>query len=281
MRIVRGLTFVAAAGALACQDSTQSTRPLSQDGRRSSAIAANSSSLPATTVSFDVTVETTKAGANVSSLAFHIDRSRGNGNAWRTTITLVDDPRLPVRILLPSRLKRFVIDESGVLSTYRADGSLMPPPDPKRVPKVPPMPVGMKLPAVVAHPTTPQIVGGKVLGTGWIDELVMSNEARAQEAAKLASAGVDHSRDALGLDHYVRSIGTQTTETIVDSAAAVVRAVSVAKGGKLIDQLSYDYTSAAGVSIRRRSQLQISSGTTNTSRTLTLSNIIIDGQGVQ
>jgi len=231
--------------------------------------------LPASTVSFDATIEITKSGVS-RALRTHVDRIRGAGNAWRTTFTLADDPRLSAMTAPGWRINRLVIDEAGHLSIYDANGS------PVRLPIPNAHPVTVKGTTVTPPAPSPATIAGMVIHTGWIDEAIMSGPARSQELAAAIGRAVSLGRDSQGLDHYRSTHGGRVSDLAVDPVAGVVTAINVSQQGAQLYSITHQAVAGpAGISILEKTQTQASSDKGTRTHGVTLTNIVIDGQGVK
>jgi hypothetical protein len=252
----------------ACTDSTDATRPFAQR-KTTASFATSPSALHISTVSFDLDVESTALGGASRSMRAHIDRSAG-ANAWRTTVTLIDDPRAARLPAAPWRPKQLVFDESNKLTVYRADGRVARMPDPSHLPR----------PSGTASPARTTVASDVIVGTGWIDDLVLGSDARAKASAATISGASQSGRDAQGLDHYSKVAGGHSTDYAVDPASGVVKGVSLTDGQRTSRAVFEYVNTASGLSIRTRSHVEHAGGKITDSRTITISNVVIDGKGI-
>jgi hypothetical protein len=243
-------------------------------------MAAAAAVLPASAVSFDVAVVASKSGFAAQTTQFHVDRTRGAGGAWRTTLTMPDQPGLSKLPRSPWRPKQFVVDEAGTLTIYRADGAIAPFPDPTRAPNVPVTGIAANLPSLRTGNTP--TAASKVLRTDWIDEFVTSASGRAQEVAAIIAKNSAPARDGRGLDHYVKTVGSNAVDVAIDPLAGVVSNLSVTSQGQVARTITNQYVNGpSGVSIRWHTQIQHQDAKSTGAIGITLSNILIDGQGVK
>ena len=259
-----------------CNDSSRTTTPANvRAGGKANPSAGIGATLPPSTVSFDVAIQASSSGAPTRTLSWHIDRARVGVNAWQTTVTVPDDPRLIHIRQAPWRPKRFVVDETGHLTIYRADGGLVALPDPSQEP----------IASLVAKANLPVLASARsrpaTLRTDWLSRLVMTASGRVQEATAAKSGGSPLDRDASGLDHYAKSVGGNRVDFGIDPAAGLVTSLNVS-GNSRTHQVAYQYLAdAAGNSIRWRTQINDSAPALSRTTTIVLSNIIIDGHEVQ
>ncbi|HEY4218861.1 MAG TPA: hypothetical protein VGM67_17090 [Gemmatimonadaceae bacterium] len=250
----------------ACSDNTEATRPLAQ--RTTASFAASPSALHISTVSFDLAVQSTHLGGKSRSMQAHVNRS-ATANGWRTTITLIEDPREARLPAAPWRPNQLVIDESDHLTVYRADGQVARVPDPSRFPG----PNG----APAARTTAASQL---MAGTGWLDDLLLASDARAQESAAKINGAARGDRDAQGLDHYVKTAGGHSIDYSVDPATGIVKGLSLSDGQRT-SRAAFQYVNtASGVSIQTSSHFEHSGGRITDSQTMTISNVVIDGKGM-
>jgi len=262
-RCIVGLELLAG-----CNDRTDVTRP-----PISSRVPASFSTTPSgpsvSTISFDLGVENARPGAPSKGVRAHVDRAATAGG-WRTTITLIDDPRAARLPSVPWRPKQLVIDESGHLTIHRADGQVAATPDPSRLLR----PTG----AAVQSRATDDV--DVVLGTHWADAVLQSSDSRAKKAAAMIAGASAAGRDAQGLDHYTRVVGSRATDVSVDPATGVIRGI-VLSDGQRTSRATFQYLStASGLSIQTRSQLEDIGGKFPGTRTVTVEHITIDGKEV-
>jgi hypothetical protein len=115
----------------------------------------------------------------------------------------------------------------------------------------------------------------------WIDELIMSDSARAAEGARVKTLSSAPTRDAAGLDHYARQVGASSVDIAVDPARGAIANQVVSKNGSA-RRTSHQYVDGpSGASIRWSTTIQQSTPTANRSTSITLSNVTIDGQEVK
>jgi hypothetical protein len=217
-------------------------------------------------VSFDLAVQNVRLGGKSRSMQAHVDRS-ATASGWRTTITLIEDPREARLPAAPWRPNQLVIDESNHLTVYRADGQAARLPDPSRFP-----------PSTGAPAARTTAVSQLAAGTGWIDELVLASDARAKESAAKINGTARGARDAQGLDHYSKSAGGHTTEYSVDPVTGIVKGVALSDGQRT-SRAAFEYVNtASGLSIQTGSHFEHSGGKITDSQTITISNVVIDGK---
>ena len=268
----RACILLATVGLLgACTDSGDATYPIAQ--RKTTPVTASSATSPSalriSTVSFDLDVESTRLGGASRSMRAHVDRSAGT-NGWRTTITLIDDPRVARLPAAPWRPKQLVFDESHHLTVYRADGRVARMPDPSRLPR----------PKGATSPVNTTAAATVVMGTRWIDDLFVDSDARASAGAAAIKGAAPAGRDARGMDHYTKAAGNHSIDYAVDPATGILKGVLLTDGQRS-SRAAFDYVNtASGLSVRTRSHFEHAGGKITDSRTITISNVVIDGKGM-
>jgi hypothetical protein len=260
---IAGLSMVAA-----CTADTTETQPSMR-----SPVAASRTSSPAavhaSTVSFDLNIESAYAGVPSRTMRAHVDRV-AQSSGWRTTITLLDDPRAAKLPPAPWRPKAIVIDETGRLTIYRADGNPAAAHDPSHFSRL--------ANATTAGRST--TTADAVMGTAWADELLMATDSRAKVSAKMTAGASATGRDAHGLAHYHKAAGTRASDFTVDPATGIVKGI-VSSDGRRRSTAAFEYmTTPSGLSVRTRSHFEEAGGKFPGSRTLTVQHLVIDGQGV-
>ena len=264
----RGCILLATVALLgACTDSTGATRRSAQ--RKTTPSFAVSPTPHFSTVSFDLDVEYAPLAGTSRSMRAHIDRS-ASAKGWLTTITLIDDPRAARLPAAPWRPKQLVIDESNHLTVYRLDGQVARRPDPSTLPR----PSGARSPI---NTTAATVVP---MGTRWIDDLFLDSGARATASAASINSATHAGRDAQGLDHYTKNIGNHSIDYAVDPASGVVKSEFLTDGQRSW-RAAFEYVNtASGLSVRTRSHFEHAGGKLTDSRTITISNVVIDGKGM-
>lgn len=252
----------------ACTNGTDATRPLVQRNMTAS-FAASPSALHVSTLSFDLDVESTRQGGASRSMRAHVDRS-ASANGWRTTITLIDDPRAAKLPAAPWRPKQLVLDESNRLTVYRADGRVARRPDLSTLPQ----------PSGATSPVNTTAAADVVMGTRWIDDLLLGSDARAREGAAAINGASPSGRDAQGMDHYAKASGDHSADYAVDPATGVVKSVALTDGRRTLRAVFEYVNTASGLSVRTRSHFEHAGGKITDSHTITISNVVIDGNGM-
>ena len=273
---VKTATLLLAAAIASCSDTSRTTAPASaRSARKASPSVGNAAALAASTVSFDVAIRMSSSGSPPQALSWHIDRVHAGVAGWRTTVTVPDDPRLSRIPSAPWRPARFLVDENGHLTVYRADGGVATLLDPSKEP----------IASLVAGGSLPRPSSGAkpplTLHTQWLDGIVTTSSARAQEVAAAVNGGSAPTRDGSGLDHYAKNVGANRVDFGIDPVAAVVATLNVS-GPSGRHQVAHNYVSdPSGNSVRWRTQIEDSGARLMRSTTIVLSNIVIDGHEVQ
>jgi hypothetical protein len=264
-----GCIFLATVALLgACTDGTDATRPFTQR-KTAASFAVSPSALHISTVSFDLDVESMRLGGASRNMRAHVDRSAG-AKGWRTTITLIDDPRAAALPDAPWRPKQLVFDESNHLTVYRADGRVARRPDPSKLPR----------PSAATSPVNTTAAADVTMGTRWIDDLLLGFGARASASAVSINGATPAGRDAQGLDHYAKNVGNRSIDYAVDPATGVVKGVFLTDGQRS-SRAAFDYVNTtSGLSVRTRSHFEHAGGKITNSLTITISNVVIDGKGM-
>ncbi len=199
----------------------------------------------------------------------HVDRVAGL-SGWRTTITLIDDPRVANLPAAPWRPRTFVIDEAGRLTVYRVDGQ------PARKPELSKLPRPSGTTSLVS--TTG--AGDIILGTDWIDDLFLASGSRASATETMIAGASPAGRDAKGLDHYTKSVGSLHRDFAVDPASGIVRGVVLSDGVRT-SRAAFEYVNTpSGLSVRTRSHIEQAGGKFTGSHTITIQNVVVDGNEV-
>jgi hypothetical protein len=239
-------------------------------------------------VSFDITFTSTPVAAGGTGAAkFHVDRTA----AGRTVITIVDQSGRAKALRATWSPTRFEIDENGILTVRRADGSIMQPPAPGALATNPLVRDQLKrvYPSQVSSTAalTPNHAPASQMPAGWANSFVRTASDCANEVVGLKRIAAFHHRDAEGNDHYVRTDARASIEAVVDPTLNAVIALSIAAGPTTTRVVSDYMDGPGGVRVRRRIQVdRVGAGATpaaNTTirqTTIALSNVTIGGREV-
>ncbi len=270
------LLAATAATVASCSDASRvMTSVSSRSAGKASASVAVGAGAPASTVSFDVAIQNSTSKSANQTLYWHIDRTRGTGGGWRTTVTIPDDPRMARMHRAPWRPKQFLVDETGHLTIYRADGQVATLPDLASAPLAPIL--------AKAELPRPESSGSQspTLHVEWLDGIVMTSSGRAQETATAVQGSSAPTRDGSGLDHYAKSVGAKHIDFGIDPSAGVIASLNVSSPSGS-HQVAHAYAlTSTGNSVRWRTQIEDSGPTRSRSMTIVLSNITVDGHEVQ
>jgi hypothetical protein len=114
-----------------------------------------------------------------------------------------------------------------------------------------------------------------------MDELITTTSSRAQEATKAMNSAARGGNDADGLTHFTKRVGSHVNDVAIDTSAALVRSRVISDDGGQVTRQAFQYAHAStGLSVRVKTDYQLSGGQFNGRHTLTLSNVVIDGQAV-
>jgi hypothetical protein len=242
-------------------------------------------------VSFDITFSSAPVPpGGLGAARFHIDRTATSSTGWRTSITVVDQSARAKALRASWSPTRFEIDEDGVLTVRRADGSTMQPPAPGMLatnPLVRDQLKRLNLPSV--SPTSPVTANhppGTFMPSAWSEGFVRTAADCANEVVGLKRLAAFHHRDADGNDHYVRGDSRGSLEAVVNPTQNAVIALSIFSGATTTKLVSDYIDGPAGIKVRRRIQVDraAADGTpaASSSRqtTITLSNVTVDGREV-
>lgn len=272
----KAAVVVVAASLASCSDTSQTTTPpAGRSAEKAHLSVGTAAALPASTLSFDVSVQRTSSASPSQSFSWHIERDRVGPVGWRTTVTIHDDPRIAHIPRASWRPMQFLIDENGHLAIHRADGGVATLLNPSQEP----------IASLVARANLPRPSFAAnalpTLNTGWLDGIVMTAAGRAQEMAAAMHGGSPPIRDAGGLDHYAKRVGVNRVDFGIDPLASVV-ATLIVSGPSASHEAVHNYMSdPSGNSIRWRTQIKDTDARLSRSTTILLSNVLIDGHEVK
>lgn len=242
-------------------------------------------------ISFDFTLTSApSAPGGTGSATFHVERVAASATGSRTTIAIIDKSARAAAIRASWSPTRLEVDERGVITVRRADGSVMQPPALDQL-ATSPLVRGYlnrkKLaPVSPANAFAASHTPGTHLPTNWAETFVRTQAECAGEVAALKRTSAFDHHDAAGNDHYLRANSRSTVEAVVDPRKNVVIRLSIVVGDTLTSVTSDYVDGPEGLKIRRQMQATrtTSGGTTPTNQTrtttITLSNVNLDGQEV-
>jgi hypothetical protein len=241
-------------------------------------------------LSFDITTTATPGTSTLKghTARMHVERVR-TGAGWQTTYTFAPDPLFMGARGSQHFLARIEIDPFGHATAMRTDGSTI---DLAHVQSALRSPAAIlsSFPADARSQTVQKVLAAGIprlasmqVQTQWIDGLFRDRATRAAEVAKVGAAFTAGAVDALGRQHFLRSLQRQTLDLAIDTSRAVVTGLSVAGPSSPLAQIDYDYVSGpSDLSIRTRYQIHYLAGSKTPGRSIivSLSRITVDGQEV-
>jgi hypothetical protein len=278
MRGRRAGALLICAALVACNDDRGPDRigaPLARAARNAT---ASPSSLPASAVSFDATIEALASeSARTRTTQFHVDRVRSGATGWRTTIHLIStqpEGWPNSRRAIPASLE---IDETGVATLRLSDGSIASTPNPTTLPgadRVSP-------PNAAAAATLADALAHNRIGRAeWIDAMVRSTSDCDRESAAVRAGQQPDQRDANGDEHFIKHHNASTVDAVLDHVHGRLIGM-VGTDGTRSATVTSDYADGPpGVTIRRQFKVVSTNGNKHRSTTITLAKVNIDGREV-
>ena len=238
---------------------------------------------PASTVTFDASIDVRRNGAQVGTpVEFHVERTRTPGG-WRTTLTLGANriSRLPG---MSAQVSRYEIDEAGNSVVRLSDGRALA----QVVQTTRPAANSGLSDTMQALATRAQSTGlarsaSTRLTTSWIDQLVKDKAARSAEVTR-AFSGISPTRNADGTDRYVKQTAGQTLDGAATSSTGELVTLTAFKGTQEVVRVTNEYLSGPGnLSIKRKTTIRQPATQSEGQRltTITLANVSIDGVEVR
>jgi hypothetical protein len=110
--------------------------------------------------------------------------------------------------------------------------------------------------------------------------MFLASGNRASASAIMTAGAAPVGRDAQGLDHYMKSVGSVRRDFAVDPASGVVLGVVLSDGVRT-SRAAFEYVNTpSGLSVRTRSRFEQAGGKFTGSHTITIQNVVVDGSEV-